>query len=100
MTSPSRAPAQAPASRATRVAPASASAAWYRRESWLALLLAAFVPTLAAGAVPTALRPVLLGISDVLAVLGLVVLVVQHRRDGAKRPDWAVTAEGGEDLTR
>jgi hypothetical protein len=100
MTSPSRPQASAPASRVSQHLDSPASGAWYRREPWLALLLLAFVPALGSLVVQDTARIVLLGATAVLAAVGLAVLVVQHRRDGASRPEWAETREESEDVTR
>lgn len=67
----------------------SASRAWYGREPWLALLLLAFGPVLLSFAASDGLRNILLAAAGVLALAGLVLLFVQHRRDGEKRPEWA-----------
>jgi hypothetical protein len=48
---------------------------WYRRESWLAICFAAFIPISLALMLPDALKRPLLGVGVLLAVTGLALLV-------------------------
>jgi hypothetical protein len=52
-------------------------------------LLIAFCPVLLSFAAAGTLRVILLASAGALALAGLVLLFVQHRRDGEKRPEWA-----------
>ena len=51
--------------------------AWYRREPWAAVTLSAFVPIVAAFALPEGVRVALLALSALLLVLGVVLLARQ-----------------------
>jgi hypothetical protein len=64
----------------TRAEPATAEAPtqpWYRREPWLAVMLAAFVPLAAAVFVPDPARYPLIGLTGLALVVGAVMLVRQ-----------------------
>jgi len=64
---------QAPAASHTP-APTAPERRWYHREPWLAVELLAFVPLLAALAVPRRFQLALIGIGALLVALGLVLL--------------------------
>jgi hypothetical protein len=87
MTNPSH--TSAPATRAHFTESSHVRRAWYAREPWLTLLLLAFGPLVLSFAATDTLRTILLVAAGVLAVAGLVLLFVQHRRDGEQRPEWA-----------
>jgi hypothetical protein len=55
---------------------------WYRSESWLAVMLAGFVPLLFAAIAPEAAQYPLIGVSGVLLAIGGVMLI----RQGVFRP--------------
>lgn len=61
---------------------AAASLPWYRSESWLAVMLAGFVPLLAAVIAPDAAQYPLIGLSGLLIVIGAVLMI----RQGVFRP--------------
>lgn len=67
---------------------------WYRREPWLAVLAAAFVPILLALVAPAPLRMPLLGVSAVLMAAGLTMLV-RHDRRVREVPDTTPDATPG-----
>lgn len=55
---------------------------WYRSESWLAVMMAGFVPLLIAIIAPEAAHYPLIGVSSVLLVIGGIMLI----RQGVFRP--------------
>ena len=75
--SPDTTPASAPARSSTSPAAASAPSPWYRREPWLAVVLAAYVPTGAGFLTPAAFHPPLIALSAMLVLAAIVLLLRQ-----------------------
>ena len=70
-------PSRAPESRAELGATEATSRRWYRREPWLAVMLAAFVPLVAAAIAPDAARYPLIGLTGLAIVVGVAMLIRQ-----------------------
>jgi hypothetical protein len=75
-------PSRAAESRAEIAASDGTSRPWYRSEPWLAVMLAAFVPLVAAVVAPDAAQYPLIGLSVLALIVGAVMLI----RHGVFRP--------------
>ena len=76
-------PTRAPESRDEPAAVDGTSQPWYRSEPWLAVMLAAFVPLVAAVVAPDAAQYPLIGVSVLTLVVGAAMLI----RHGVFRPN-------------
>ena len=66
---------------------------WYRREPWLSVVLAAFVPIAVGFATPQEFHALLLGLSGLLLVLSIAMLIRQGPFTEHPRPTTARTAD-------
>ena len=73
-----------------RPEPPPAALPWYRSESWLAVMLAGFVPLVVAVVGPDAAQYPLIGLSGFLIVIGAVMLI----RQGVFRPPTGAEPHG------
>ena len=74
---PSAAPTRAPRVRAESATAEETPRPWYRREPWLAAMLAAFVPLTAAAFAPDSARVMLIALTALALLVGAVMLVRQ-----------------------
>ena len=84
-----------PDSRAELAAPDATPWPWYRGEPWLAAMLAAFLPMIAAILAPDSAKYPLIGLSALAAVVGIAMLIRQGAFQPHPRPASHRESPGG-----
>jgi hypothetical protein len=91
---PAAAPVAAPDVAAATTARSAAPWPWYRREPWLPVMLAAFVPIGVGFMLPQAFHLLLIGVSALLVLLSTAMLIRQGPFREHPRPELPHDAEG------